>query len=202
MQKELTWFQVISTVVLSTILAGCSNLAVPPPPPPPPPPTAGRSPMNTSLVNPPVLAGRFTLSDDFPTVQSLLDNLRETATRKLQQQGLDNGEFEPDDNRQWARVTFSGSATEDWELGIQFMRNPEINSNVAQAWIRTAKLNDFAPSDADVRRIATRLKTALEGALPPQADDQPGQPRRSDPRLAAARPAKSRARKKARPKPG
>ena len=75
------------TAVVSTMMAGCANLATT---------AAGRSPMNTSPVNPPVLAGKFTLRDEFPTVQSLLDNLRQTANGKMQQQGLDNGDFEPD----------------------------------------------------------------------------------------------------------
>lgn len=193
MQKELTWFQILCAAALSTMLTGCTIFTGS---------AASRSPMNTSLVDPPVLAGKFTLRDEFPTVQSLLDNLRETANGKMQQQGLDNGDFAPDDNRQWVRIRFSGSATEDWELGIQFMRNPETNSNVAQAWIRTAKLNDFAPSDADVRRIAARLKNALQSAFTQQSDSPPREPPGSDRRLSATRPSKSRARKKARSRPG
>lgn len=198
MCSTLKWLQIICTAVVSVMMAGCATPALFPPPPP----AAGRSQMDTSLVNPPILAGKFTLNEQFPTVQSLLENLRDTASGKMQQQGLKKGEFEPDDNRQWARISFSHLASEDWELGVQFMRNPESNSNVAQAWIRTAKLNNVPPSVEDVRQIATTLRKALESALPDQADSQPGQPSGSERLLAATRPAKSQARKKARRKPG
>lgn len=198
MRSALRWFQIICMAVVCAMMGGCSSPAISPPPPP----AAGRSPMSTSLVNPPVLAGKFALNEQFPTVQSLLDNLREEAIGPMQQQELTNGEFEPDDNRQWARVRFKGSATQRWDLGIQFVRDPDTSSNVARAWIRTASLNDVAPSDADVRQIAARLKTALEEAFPPHSASATSQPAAGVPRRAAKRPAKAQARKKARPKPG
>lgn len=172
---------------------GCANLSGS---------TDGPSPMDTSLVIPPALTGKFTLNDDFPTVQSLLEHLRETAQEAMQEEGLEKGDFEPDDGRQWARVAFRLSDFDVWELGIQFMRNPETNSNVAQAWIRTAKQNDDAPEAAEVRKIRDRLKKALESAFQRQSETQPRPPAGGDRQIAATRPAKSQAKKKARPKPG